>query len=163
MSETIGFSGTRNTSILGSLPKIEALVSELPEGTRVVTGACQGADAMVARAAKRAGYHVHTIVPANRRVVDVDWQRYCDTFEEMPAGTDYRARNKRIVELSDRLIALPEYPETAVQSQRSGTWMTVRIARHAGKPVTVHLLKNYGAEREEEEDEGRRPPQEPAL
>jgi hypothetical protein len=97
-------------------------------------------DALAARIAHGGRRRVHTIVPADRSRVDPYWRDHCDTFEEMPSGTDYRARNERIVELSDRLVALPEYPEDDHWSRRSGTWMTVRIARRAGKPVAVVVL-----------------------
>lgn len=41
----------------------------------------------------------------------------------------YLERNKDIVNASDFLIAVPDGPER----QRSGTWSTVRYAKHVGK------------------------------
>jgi hypothetical protein len=46
----------------------------------------------------------------------------------------YLARNRDIVNESDRLITLPKGPETL----RSGTWATVRYAVEAGKPVRIY-------------------------
>lgn len=64
----------------------------------------------------------------------------------LPDGKDrasvYRARNERIVRESGVLLAFPEGPEESFP--RSGTWMTVRIARKAGIPRWVFPL--YDAE-----------------
>jgi hypothetical protein len=139
MPETVGFTGTRSIRDC-DLERIRAIVLGLPPGTTIVTGACIGVDAIVARIAHSPRYRVHTIVPANRSRVDPYWRKHCDVSEEMALGTDYRARNERIVELSDRLIAIAEYPEDHHRAQRSGTWQTVRIARRAGKTVEVHIL-----------------------
>lgn len=46
----------------------------------------------------------------------------------------YIARNHAIVDASDYLIACPKGPEVT----RSGTWATVRYARHTGK--TTYIL-----------------------
>jgi len=118
---------------------IREAVQSLPEGTRVVTGACIGVDAEVAYLAYGT-YHVHTVVPADRSRVDPQWRDYCDTFEEMPVGTTYRDRNQRIVDLSTRLIGIAQAPEDDIHSRRSGTWQTIRMARRAGKAVDVRLL-----------------------
>lgn len=139
----VGFTGTRNVPT-AMLPRIRRIVEALPEGTGVVTGGCVGVDAIVARVANQRGLHVHTVLPADRSRVDRAWADHCSTYEEMPAGTDYRARNTRIVELSDEIIAIPEAPEHDPRSRRSGTWMTVRIARRAGKPVQEKVLAEGG-------------------
>jgi NADH:ubiquinone oxidoreductase subunit len=136
---TVGFSGTRRLPTT-AYERVGAIVATLPEGTRVVQGACIGVDSYVAWAAKRRGLHVHAVVPADRSRVPPDWRDWCDTFEEMPAGTDYRSRNARIAGQIDRLIAIPDAAEDAPQSRRSGTWMTVRIARRIGIPVEVYIL-----------------------
>lgn len=139
--QSVGFTGTRDlTSADNSL--LGRIVDALPSGTRVVTGACLGVDAQVATYAFTApnGLKIHTVVPADRSRVDSGWIGWCHTFEEMPRGTDYRARNQRLVSESDRLIAFPDHAEKAPESRRSGTWQTVRLCRKAGKPVEVHIL-----------------------
>src|SRR5215218_3584051 len=110
MDETIGFTGTRSVRDQ-DLARIKAAVLILPPTATVVTGACIAVDALVARVARGGRRRVHTVVPADRSRVDRYWRQHCDTFEEMPPGTDHRARNERIVELSDRLVAFPEYPK----------------------------------------------------
>jgi predicted Rossmann fold nucleotide-binding protein DprA/Smf involved in DNA uptake len=140
MSETVGFTGTRSANHRDA-GKIADILAELSPDSTVVTGACVGVDMFVAAIARRLGMKVHTVVPADRSRVGRLWRQNCTTFEEMPPGTDYRDRNERIVALSDRVIAIPEAPEDAPESRRSGTWMTVRIARRAGKSVQVEPLK----------------------
>jgi predicted Rossmann fold nucleotide-binding protein DprA/Smf involved in DNA uptake len=137
MSETVGFTGSRHVTA-DMQEAIKKILLELHPEATVVTGACVGVDSYAAyRAWVLPFMKVHTIVPADHSRLDPYWRDHCDTFEHMPPGTDYRARNERIVELSDRLIAFPEHAEDDPRSRRSGTWMTVRIARKAGKPVQV--------------------------
>ncbi len=47
----------------------------------------------------------------------------------------YRTRNKHIVTASDILLAFPSGSEKS--QPRSGTWMTVRIARKLGKKILI--------------------------
>lgn len=141
MSESVGFTGTRNLTPADN-PLLERVVDSLAGDTMVVTGACHGVDAQVATYAftAPAGLKIHTVVPSDRSRVDPDWLGWCHTYEEMPPGTTYRDRNVRIVAQSDRLIAFPDHAEDAPESRRSGTWQTVRLARKAGKPVELHIL-----------------------
>jgi hypothetical protein len=44
----------------------------------------------------------------------------------------YEDRNQDIVNICDILLAMPK---TMKEEQRSGTWMTVRMARRAKKPI----------------------------
>lgn len=140
MPESVGFTGTRSLNPMEDIGRLMMILEALPTGTAIVTGACIGVDSFIASQAHNFGLSVHTVVPADRSRVDRRWRDHCDTFEEMASGTDYRARNVRIVELSTRVIAVPDHAEDAPESRRSGTWMTVRIARKAGKPVDVHVL-----------------------
>lgn len=139
MTETVGFTGARRLGTADYAQVVE-IVKALPEGARIVAGGCIGVDDYVSHIGHSTGRKVHIVLPSDRSRVASGWQDVCDTFEEMPAGTDYRARNQRIVDLSDRLIAIPEHDEHDPLSRRSGTWMTIRIARKAGKQVDTHVL-----------------------
>lgn len=115
----------------------------LRPGDTVITGACLGGDAKIARVAfSIPGVWVKTIVPAvplNHRFLDQEWQKYCHESVLMPPGIEpYRERNTVVVAEGDELIAFPKSPWKP--GMRSGTWMTVHIAERARKPVTVHLL-----------------------
>jgi hypothetical protein len=112
----------------------------LDEADGFVTGACVGGDAFIGRTlhdmfpAKR---HV-VIVPANRSRVAV-WWHDAPTVQviEMPPGTSFRDRNVQIVDRSALLVGIPARHEFAVESRRSGSWQTIRLARRQ------HLIQPY--------------------
>jgi hypothetical protein len=136
----VGWTGTRHGS-----PEVERAIhrafDRIDADAQIVTGACVGVDALVARYATSLGMAVHAVVPSDRSRVDPEWLRYCTTYEEMAPGTTYRDRNERIVALTTSdLFAVPEHPEGDPRSRRSGTWQTVRMARRARKRVHVHVM-----------------------
>lgn len=83
----------------------------------------------------------HTIiVPANRSKVknwwkDLDYSEIPVEVIEMPHGTSYRERDQAIVNHSDALLSAAAFAEDDPRSIRSGTWMTVRLARAKGIPI----------------------------
>jgi predicted Rossmann fold nucleotide-binding protein DprA/Smf involved in DNA uptake len=115
---------------------LEEAMASLPRGTLIVSGGCVGIDHEAARIGHKSGLDVHTVFPANRSRVSTITRYRSTSVEDMPPKTSYRARNERVVELCDWLIAVPEKPSNGVD-RGSGTWMTVRIARRAGKAVVV--------------------------
>lgn len=121
---------------------VEAVILALLQDTHVITGTCIGVDTVVAHTAFMRGLYVTAIVPAKREKVDPEWRAYCTDFYEMPDGDPepYRRRNEEVVRRGDILAGFPTFPEKHSRSIRSGTWMTVRIARQAGKPVYLWLL-----------------------
>jgi hypothetical protein len=105
-----------------------------------VTGACMGFDAFIGRflALKYPEKEHVCIVPADMSRVDPWWQEFDPgviTIIKMDDGTDYRDRNTEIVNRSTTLFYCAEYAEAHPKSRRSGTWMTVRIAQDADRPV----------------------------
>jgi hypothetical protein len=127
---------------------IRERLRQLTPDTVVVVGCCLGIDAYIARAvfAYCRGVRVHAIVPADTRTadwVDPDWRIWCHSYETMPTGTTNRDRNIRLLESgSTRLLAWPAYPEDHPQSQRSGTWQTIRLGRRRSMPVEVVVLSS---------------------
>lgn len=142
--DAVGFSGSRRPLTRAHQDRVRQAVLSLAQGTLVVTGACVGLDAFVAEVAFKAGYRVKTIVPADRKAVDPNWREHCHEFEEMPEGTDYKARNARIVALVGHLFAFPLHAEKDGRSLRSGTWQTVRMAWNAGKETDYVILSELG-------------------
>lgn len=144
----VAFTGTREPPA-DWLETIERLVAALPADATVVTGACRGVDALVARLAHARDLWVHAIVPGERGPwLDPDWRRYATTSDEMPPGSTFRQRDERVVMFAaryyGRLVAVPRWPEDDPRSQRSGTWMTVRIARRRCVPIHLERLWEPG-------------------
>jgi len=121
----------------------QSLIAEDEDAT-FVTGGCRGGDRAVGTIAvvmyPDARHEV--VLPADRSQVDPWWAEpeYLTAniaIVECPAGTDFRYRNTRIVDLSDKVTALPY---GRLERPRSGTWMTANIARRAGKLWQVVVL-----------------------
>lgn len=123
------------------------------DGDEFTTGACIGWDALVAHHLldTRLGNARHRlVVPADRSRVDPTILARFKALiagghpevliEYMPPGTSYRQRNVRLLSYSDELVAGAEYPEDDGRSRRSGSWMTVRLARDASKHVRGPLV-----------------------
>lgn len=114
------------------------------EGWRgFITGGCVGFDDFAGRTlVKLFPTHEHVIyVPANRTLVAAWWRgpeyRPFTQVREMNPGTTYRDRDQAMIDHGAALLAKPSHPEDDPRSRRSGTWLTVRLARAAGKPVCV--------------------------
>jgi len=157
----VGFSGARSVADAARVMDLVRAVVTRPDVTGVVTGACVGVDGIAGRfahALRPDARHV-VIVPADRSRVDPWWKalvhrdlllsttvptvaRFAPglTVLYMPDGSSYRDRDRAVVTASRRLVALPAYPETDARSARSGTWLTVRLAREARVPVEVAVL-----------------------
>ena len=139
----VGFTGTRQLNddgreaIRAMLTAMRMMAERMPDATlEVVQGGCVGADAFVGKEAHDLGFRVHTILPDDRSQVATDWDEWSDSHE---AGGGYRERNKRIVLRSALLFAVADYPERDGHSRRSGSWMTVRMAREAMLPMWLYV------------------------
>jgi len=106
-----------------------------------VTGGCVGFDDYVGRTLVEIfPTHEHVVyVPADRSRVAAWWRDPAKApfveVREMLPHTTYEDRDRAMVDHAVALIAKPKHPELAPQSLRSGTWLTVRIARSQMKPV----------------------------
>lgn len=123
---------------------VEAALAALPADARLITGGAVGVDAFAAAWWHRERWDVTTILPAADAYRDPNWTWACTRHEQLaPSPYPYRARNARIVALSDLLLAFPMREEAHSTQRRSGTWQTVRLARAAGVPVHVYILAPY--------------------
>lgn len=129
----LGVTGTRHLNERGRRHIAAALAEYEPADTTLVVGGCVGADEFAGRTGRDMGMTVHVVLPRERRWVDPLWGEYATTSEE---GGVYRARNERIVALATEMVAFPNHPEGR-DNPHSGTWMTIRIARRVGKPITI--------------------------
>jgi predicted Rossmann fold nucleotide-binding protein DprA/Smf involved in DNA uptake len=107
-------------AIVGSrdYPDLKAVVDyvdTLPEGTVVVSGHARGVDQVAEDAARKRGLHVISL-PA-------EWEIY-------GKAAGYR-RNEEIVYMADEVVAFYD-------GKSRGTAHTMRLARNAGKPLTVY-------------------------
>lgn len=95
----------------------------------LVTGGCIGVDAQVYHLCRGRFPDVQQLVifPWNQSKCDTSIAVTAEDIIFMPEGSDYRMRNERLVEESDRVIAF------WTGQERSGTYMTMNIARRAGK------------------------------
>lgn len=107
----------------------------LPATSGLIVGGAVGVDELVALEAigMGRGKYVHAVLPCTTDPADLPWLRSVDSVTQMERGTSFKQRDTRMVEMGDRTIAFPLHPETDATMLRSGTWMTVRIARRAGK------------------------------
>jgi hypothetical protein len=91
-------------------------------------GDCVGADHLAARMWKRMGGKIHGHPPSN------PVNRAYFHFDIMEDPKEYGKRDFDIVASSSVMIATPKsYPEVL----RSGTWMTVRMARRALRLILI--------------------------
>jgi hypothetical protein len=155
--DVVGFTGTRSlwpAEYQRVLEWLDQQVTQEPDGW--VTGACKGFDAFVGiqgvRRYQRIPHRVY--VPRDTSQVDRWWlggefRQLVSPTNRGSAATpivvhenagDYRQRNQRIVFMSDRILAVAAYPEDHGRSRRSGTWMTVRMARKAENIKSIRTL-----------------------
>jgi hypothetical protein len=151
MPEMLGFTGTRNCTVVQVMNVIGERWNWLTDMRGFVTGGCRGFDAYVGEMLFRIWPEKQhwVIVPANHDQVDFWWRQphivemtrefpHALKIMQMPEGSSYKDRNQRIVELCDSLFYMAEYPEDDSRSRRSGTWQTVRLGRAATRaPVGV--------------------------
>lgn len=97
--------------------RVTEYVRSLPKGSSIVTGSASGVDAAATRAARESGIPVQ-VIPAS--------------FEEMADAKRAAARNQRLVEACDVLVAFWDGTST-------GTRTTVERALDAGKEVHVFV------------------------
>jgi hypothetical protein len=104
-----------------------------------VTGGCVGFDDYVGRTLVEIfPTHQHVVyVPADRTRVAAWWRDPAKApfveVREMLPGTTFEDRNRAMVDHAAALVVKPKGPEASYP--RSGTWMTINIARSQMKPV----------------------------
>lgn len=105
-----------------------------------IVGGAPGGDWIIANYLVERGLVVHAIFPFTEKD---DWMaQFPATYRDRgPEGKEpQRLRNRLIVDLGSKLVAFPMRPTF----YRSGTWMTINIAREVGKQVDIWPLISMG-------------------
>jgi len=123
----VGFTGTQFGMTVYQACHVEQLLRQL-NATRGIHGDCIGADKMFDQICHNLGIEVEIFPPSNPSK-----RAFCKADFLHPED-DYLARNRKIVDTSDVMIATPKSSE---EELRSGTWATVRYARKTGKKLYV--------------------------
>lgn len=97
--------------------RVTEYVKSLPKGTSIITGSASGVDAAVTKAAREAGMPVQVMAAS---------------FDELADAAKAAARNQRLVEACDALVAFWD-------GTSKGTRATVERALDAGKEVHVFV------------------------
>jgi hypothetical protein len=129
------------------VPLILPVLEELVDGTHFFTGAARGGDTFIARALTELYPRAHhtLVVPAaphNEELVD-GWmpsaRRHIHVMPPCPdVALAYRQRNG-VLNAKGRIVGFPLREEH--RDIRSGTWMTIRMARKRGTLHRVLVLE----------------------
>lgn len=126
---SVGFTGTRAELPREQWNTLSATLADRNLGEQFHSGQCVGADEEAHHLAVAYGYRTHVWPPINRKF------RAHYKGDVMHTAMTYGNRNLAIVQHADILIACP--PGAEQDWPRSGTWMTVRIARKLGVPRII--------------------------
>lgn len=131
MIRRLGFTGTQKGLTVSQKDSLtNVLDSFLKLGyTWMHNGDCIGADEQAANIWLELGGALHLHPPTN------DSKRaFLSFFDDGSPPQPYRERNQAIVDAADRLVACPA---GMTEELRSGTWMTIRMARKRGIVITI--------------------------
>lgn len=141
----IGITGSRKINEQDAVLQIETVLNEIylqhGKEAHIITGGCIGCDAIAARIATGLLLRHTVILPEKRGYVDKFWSVYSTDFIEFKGS--YKERDAEIVKRSEMLFAFPSCEEKEENGEytRSGTWMTIRLARAKGIPVIITKIK----------------------
>ena len=141
-----GFTGSRYINPLHH-PKLDEVLFAHMDGTEYTTGGAVGVDTYVLRRMKViAPEALHRVcLPEYGPDWDNEYLKLADEVIRVPNTMKHahRSRNAAILDHSDVLLAFPLHDEGHGQSKRSGTWMTIRMARQRRIPVVLTILDRH--------------------
>lgn len=126
--EELGFTGTQFGMTAAQRASLRRLLVER-HVTVLHHGDCVGADAQAHEVALELGIAVELHPPS-----DESRRAYCRGARRVHPARPYLVRNRAIVESTAALVATPRGD---FEVRRSGTWTTVRYARHLRARLTV--------------------------
>jgi hypothetical protein len=131
MLDKIGFTGTREGMTEKQQTSLARYLSSF-DRVHFNHGNCVGADEEAAKIAHGLGF----ITIAHPSIAHPHLQADFRSVE-MREPREPLARNKTIVDNSDRLVATPKENSEPVPSRGQGTWFTIRYARKKEKTVVT--------------------------
>ncbi len=143
------FTGSASPLTNDQIGRIGSIITKLEYPKEFTTGAAYGVDSQSAvHAAMIYPDAQHRIIipakPYNEEIVETV-EKITSNLEvvRMPSNTNYRDRNERLVDYCQdgMLIGFPKYEEE--RSVRSGTWMTIRMARRRKIAHYIHVLEPH--------------------
>ena len=129
----LGFTGTRERPTEAQRLALAKLL-EMSEAEELHHGDATGADSVahhIALSLRELRGWPRIIIHPPSNVVH---RACCLGADMMMPEQEYLVRNRAIVDATDKLVAMPKGSE---ESLRSGTWSTVRFARHRRKPILL--------------------------
>lgn len=139
----IAITGARSMgTVKGDLDLALWVFDDYQISTEFLVGGAKGADTIMASIAYNAGYRVTLYAPA--APYNIKCEKFAHHVLACPMSAEpYRTRNEMLVRDADFVIAFPEFEESDGRSKRSGTWMTIRMARKARKifGCDIHVLR----------------------
>ena len=126
---TVGFTGTRRGMTYSQIVRVTRLIN-MHQPQVVHHGDCIGADAQFHDICLACGTCEIVIHPPT----NTSMRAYCKGATNILNPTAYLDRNKKIVNLSNFLIACPMQKE---EQLRSGTWSTIRFAKKTDTDVVI--------------------------
>ena len=122
--KTIIKGGNMKIAIVGArnfpqLQLVEWFIRDLPKGITIISGGAKGVDSAAEQYAKQYGHKTEIILP-----------NLTGCKERYQFAMCYHARNQQIVNSTDMVVAF-------LETERGGTWDTVKRAITAKKPIKV--------------------------
>lgn len=126
----LGITGTRDgMTSAQKLTSVNLLTEFFYRANNLHHGDCIGVDAEFAEIADELG----GILIVGHPPIEDKYRAYFSNHIDWPEE-NYIERNRRIVDLSEVLVA---FPKSKKESRFGGTWYTVRYARTQGTPILI--------------------------
>jgi hypothetical protein len=123
----LGFTGTRSSLTPYQVERMHRIIGH-PRVKVLHHGDCVGADAFAHHLALIYGKEIVLHPPTNPK-----YRAWCMGIDcEWWPERDYKVRDRDIVRCCNLLLGVPKGPEV---QRGSGTWYTIRHARHKGKKI----------------------------
>jgi limonene-1,2-epoxide hydrolase len=138
MSRKLGFSGASGGATSDQLRRLRtSLADSRRKGfDEFHHGLCIGADEQAAEIAKELGFRIVAHPGSAGDPLDLEYRSSFCANDEVLEAKPFAVRDRDIVDVSERLVAVPS---TQFEELDSGTWATVRYAQKQKRPIKFIL------------------------